>query len=203
MADSSPNTAEIRASVAFLASHPARSGDDFADAMAHFDWLLEDTERAPAFAALTLRLPSLLAALCDALDEARAERDREVVINRCSEDTKIRLATELLEARREIAAFQGRPEGAISPEWESLLMGNGRRLWTRDVDGGRSLRVEVHDGVVVRIVGVEHGPAGPFAWSDMPAEPVTPRLAMRAAEAAARARGWLPPKETTKEGEKT
>lgn len=121
------------------------------------------------------------ALVCAVLDEARATIER--------------LTAELDEARLEIAALQGRPEGAISPEWKW-----DGATWERTYDEQTTAFVE-YDGIVVTWVLTHEPGVTPCACGredapdvvELRADSATMRAGMRdcdAAEAAATARGW-------------
>ena len=124
---------------------------------------------ASAIAHPLTRLDESFAALRTVEDALRAERD---------------------ELAAEVAAQQGLPHGAL-PGWTSTLTG-AARVWSREFDGDTDVRLVVRvDAGVVSHASIRGGdPSRVDAAIDQSAGPVAIRAAMRAAEAAARSRGW-------------
>jgi hypothetical protein len=117
--------------------------------------------------------------LLDAYDAALAEL-------RLANDSCDAYAAEVAELRAEIAAYQGRPEGAL-PGWQPWMHSEA---WRHSAMGSL---LEVRRGYAD--VGI---PSGRWVWvlryeksGEAAGSELTPRAAMRAAEAAARARGLL------------
>lgn len=101
---------------------------------------------------------------------------------------------ERAEALAEIAAYQGRPEGALNAHWH---YDDVAQLWSRD---GKAWTLSVaanydHDGTAYAWDALEYegDDADAVEPEDREGEEgiaETPRSAMRAAEAAAKAKGW-------------
>ena len=89
------------------------------------------------------------------------------------------LEAEVAELRAEVAAYQGRPEGAL-PGWEPM-----RGTYQR-IEGSMRMTAHVHS-----VHGSWWGLYREGAWLVDDVMGRTPRAAMRACEDAARARGWL------------
>jgi hypothetical protein len=118
-----------------------------------------------------------------------AERARLMAVELATEAEEAgRARAQLAEALAEVAAFQGRPEGGL-PGWE--VWGDDPPRFQRDdgaewrlyADADGSWEVQDHRATDVRVPPVVGK-----------ANPPTPRAAMRAAEAEAVRRGWLPPR---------
>ena len=95
------------------------------------------------------------------------------------------LVVERDEARAEVAAYQGRPEGAL-PGWTVYTHGYDGHGYRRDIDALRRLVVRVSHGMLVQW-NMSNDGVGVIDE----ASAATPRAAMRAAENAALAWRWL------------
>lgn len=127
----------------------------------------------------------ILVAAAVGCDEDRIKINRDVVSE---------LVDALREAKAEIAAYQGRPEGALEGwTWDGALW--ACQLTSDGVWPQVNLWVEVDAGEVTWEASMDPGevlgaPPGPDACEDVRGTALAPREGMRQAKAAAKAKGW-------------